>query len=394
MADTPFATLWTEAKAAFTKASDRKKPSEKFLSFFRKSSGLEKATADLDKAIDKASLDNLKALSVALSKFIAVKDTYMTTLTAAQNREEEPANYKKACIDLSKKLAAMEPDFIERRNKSLKNSLSDRLVEMSQQIKVDRNGIFSFNVDQTGAIAEAQKRLKDGDLLAPKVLEGIEKAQATMGKKLLAYETEILPEIEKYYAFFNVKRLQDIPTSSKPAAIALDAMRFNIERFKKNDTALQALKKDSEKATKEFNAKALEPLKKAVAKVNELRRSAARIADPWMIMRGKDLITAETASEINKHLAGTFQDLDRATETLIVQIESADEVLEENGAQLGEMAKVVKSVHKYDGAIGRLQAKVTAALKIKLTTKSTKDDVCKLGSPLVSVLSGIVGLEA
>jgi len=394
MADKPFATLWAEAKAAFTKASDRKKPSEKFLSFFRKSSGLEKATADLDKAIDKASLDNLKALSVALDKFTAAKDSYMKTLTAAQNREDEPEAYKKACVELRKALEAMPPEFIERRINSLQDSLSVRFVEMSQQIKVDRNGILSFNVDQTGAIAEAQKRLKDGDLLAPKVLEGIEKAQATMGKKLLAYETEILPEIEKYYAFFNVKRLQDIPTSSKPAAIALDAMRFNIERFKKNDTALQALKKDSEKATKEFNAKALEPLKKAVAKVNELRRSAARIADPWMIMRGKDLITAETASEINKHLAGTFQDLDRATEKLVEQIENADKVLKKNEAQLGEMAKVVRSVHKYDGAIGRLQAKVTAALKIKLTKKSVKDDVCKLGSPLVAVLSGVVGLQA
>jgi hypothetical protein len=45
-------------------------------------------------------------------------------------------------------------------------------------------------------------------------------------------------------------------------------------------------------------------------------------------------------------------------------------------------------------AIGRLQAKVTAALKIKLTKKSVKDDVCKLGSPLVAVLSGVVGLQA
>jgi hypothetical protein len=143
MADTPFAALWTDAKTAFHTTSARKKPSEKFLSFFRKSSGLEKATADLDKAIDKASLDNLKALSVALNKFIAVKDTYMTTLTAAQNREEEPT-YKKACIELSKKLAAMEPDFIERRNKSLQNGLSDRLIEMSQQIRVDRNGILFF----------------------------------------------------------------------------------------------------------------------------------------------------------------------------------------------------------------------------------------------------------
>ena len=401
MADTPFATLWADAKAAFTKASNRKKPSEKFLSFFRKSSGLEKATADLDKAIAAASLDNLKALSGALDKFTAAKNNYMTTLTAAQNREEEPAAYKKACVDLRKALEAMTPEFKERRIKSLQNSLSDRLVKLCQKIKevdrnveVNRNGIFSFNVDQTGAIAEAQKRLKDGYLLAPKVLERIEEDQTTIGKTLLTYETKILPEIETYYAFFNVKRLQDIPTSSKPQAMALDAMRFNIECFKKNHSDLQALKKDAEKAAKKYNAEALSPLRKAVAEFNDVRSDAYKIAVEWMSTRGKDLITAETASEINKHLATTFKDLDRATGSLCSEIKKADRVLEKNKAQLGEMAEVVASVHKYDGKLDRLQKKVADALKIKLTKKSTEDDVCKLGSPLSTVLEAAAGLGA
>ena len=401
MADTPFATLWADAKAAFTKASNRKKPSEKFLSFFRKSSGLEKATADLDKAIDKASLDNLKALSGALDKFTAAKNNYLTTLTAAQNREEEPAAYKKACVDLRKNLEAMEPEFKERRIKSLQDSLSDRLVELCQEIegvkrnvKVDRNGIFSFNVDQTGAIADAQKRLKDGYLLAPKVLERIEEDQTTIGKKLLTYETKILPEIETYYAFFNVKRLRDIPTSSKPQAMALDAMRYNIECFKKNHSDLQALKKDAEKAAKKYNAEALSPLRKAVAEFNDVRSDAYKIAVEWMSTRGKDLITAETASKINAHLAGTFKELDRATGSLCSEIKKADRVLEKNKAQLGEMAEVVASVHKYDGKLDRLQKKVADALKIKLTKKSTKDDVCKLGSPLSTVLEAAAGLWA
>ena len=395
MADTPFATLWADAKAAFTKASNRKKPSEKFLSFFRKSSGLEKATADLDKAIDKASLDNLKALSVALDKFTAAKDNYMTTLTAAQNREEEPAAYKKACVELRKKLEAMEPEFKERRIKSLQDSLSDRLVKLSKEIVgVVPNGIFSFNVDQTGAIADAQKRLKDGYLLAPKVLERIEEDQTTIGKKLLTYETKILPEIETYYAFFNVKRLQDIPTSSKPQAIALDAMRFNIERFKKNHSDLQALKKDAEKAAKKYNAEALSPLRKAVAEFNDVRSNAYKIAVKWMGTRGKDLITEEKASKINAHLATTFKDLDWATGSLCSEIKKADRVLEKNKAQLGEMAEVVASVHKYDGKLDRLQKKVADALKIKLTKKSTEDDVCKLGSPLSTVLEAAAGLGA
>ena len=394
MADTPFATLWADAKAAFTKASNRKKPSEKFLSFFRKSSGLEKATADLDKAIDKASLDNLKALSGALDKFTAAKNNYMTTLTAAQNREEEPAAYKKACVELRKKLEAMEPEFKERRIKSLQDRLSVRLVEMSKEIKGHSSEIFNFNVRQTGAIADAQKRLKDGYLLAPKVLERIEEDQTTIGKKLLTYETKILPEIETYYAFFNVKRLQDIPTSSKPQAIALDAMRFNIECFKKNHSDLQALKKDAEKAAKKYNAEALSPLRKAVAEFNDVRSDAYKIAVKWMSTRGKDLITAETASEINKHLAGTFKELDRATGSLCSEIKKADRVLEKNKAQLGEMAEVVASVHKYDGKLDRLQKKVADALKIKLTKKSTEDDVCKLGSPLSTVLEAAAGLGA
>ena len=395
MADTPFATLWADAKAAFTKASNRKKPSEKFLSFFRKSSGLEKATADLDKAIDKASLDNLKALSGALDKFTAAKNNYLTTLTAAQNREEEPAAYKKACVDLRKNLEAMEPEFKERRIKSLQDSLSDRLVKLCQKIEgVDRNGIFSFNVDQTAAIADAQKRLKDGYLLAPKVLERIEEDQTTIGKTLLAHETEILPEVEKYYAFFNVKRLQDIPTSSKPQAIALDAMRFNIECFKKNHSDLQALKKDAEKAAKKYNAEALSPLRKAVAEFNDVRSDAYKIAVKWMGTRGKDLITEEKASKINAHLATTFKDLDRVTGSLCSEIKKADRVLEKNKAQLGEMAEVVASVHKYDGKLDRLQKKVADALKIKLTKKSTEDDVCKLGSPLSTVLEAAAGLGA
>ena len=394
MADTPFATLWADAKAAFTKASNRKKPSEKFLSFFRKSSGLEKATADLDKAIDKASLDNLKALSVALDKFTAAKDSYMKTLTAAQNREEEPAAYKKACVDLRKNLEAMEPEFKERRIKSLQDRLSVRLVEMSKEIKGHSSEIFNFNVRQTAAIADAQKRLKDGYLLAPKVLERIEEDQTTIGKTLLAHETEILPEVEKYYAFFNVRRLQDIPTLSKPQAMALDAMRYNIECFKKNHSDLQALKKDAEKAAKKYNAEALSPLRKAVAEFNDVRSDAYKIAVKWMSTRGKDLITEIKASEINAHLATTFKDLDRVTGSLCSEIKKADRVLEKNKAQLGEMAEVVASVHKYDGKLDRLQKKVADALKIKLTKKSTKDDVCKLGSPLSTVLEAAAGLGA
>ncbi len=393
MADTPFGTLWADAKAAFTKASNRKKPSEKFLGFFRRQSGLEKATADLDKALDKASLDNLKALSVALDKFTAAKDNYMKTLTAAQNREEEPDNYKTACTQLRKKLEAMEPDFIERRREKLKESLNERLTKLHKTIEFDVVGTQTSVMNQGATIGDAKGEIKAGKLLKPGALKSIQNRQEVLSNTFVQCEAKILPEIKEYCKYFGVKNLRELDTPRKQA-MQLDGMGFILQNHNQNATALESLIKDSDKATKEYNAKALVPLRAAVAAFDELRRSAARIADPWMYIRGKDLITTETAREINNHLATTFQALDRATKMLVEQIENADKVLNKNGAQLGEMAKVVKSVHKYDGAIGRLQAKVTAALKIKLTKKSTKDDVCKLGSPLVSVLRGIVGLEA
>jgi len=392
MADTPFATLWTDAKTAFHTKSARKKPSEKFLSFFRKSSGLEKATADLDKAIDKASLDNLKALSVALNKFIAVKDTYMTTLTAAQNREEEPT-YKKACIELSKKLAAMEPDFIERRREKLVESLDNRLNALSATIGFDGVGMGSAVREQGASISDQKDRIKGGRLLAPAALKSIQKEQEALGKKLVKCETKILPEIAEYCAYLGVKNLQALGTSKKPA-MALDLMEFTLKKHNQNAAALESLIKDSERATNKYNAEALVPLRKAVAKFNDMRKKASKIAVQWTVTRGKTLVQDNELKEINAHLATTFEELDRATDSLCSEIKKADLVLEKNKAQLGEMAKVVKSVHKYDGSLQRLQKKMNDALNTKLTKKSTEDDVCKLGSPLSTVLDAMVGLEA
>lgn len=393
MADTPFATLWADAKAAFTKASNRKKPSEKFLSFFRKSSGLEKATADLDKAIAAASLDNLKALSGALDKFTAAKNNYLTTLTAAQNREEEPAAYKKACVDLRKALEAMTPEFIERRKSKLVESLEDKLHELSASIGFDGVGMNAEVLKQGASISEQKETIKRGGLLAPAALKSLQKYQKELGKKLVKCETSILPEIASYCAYLGVKNLQALGTSKK-AAMALDLMEFILKKHNQNSAALESLIKDSEKAAKKYNAEALSPLRKAVAEFNDVRREAYEIAVKWMTTRGKDLITEKKASEINAHLATTFKDLDRATGSLCSEIKTADRVLEKNKAQLGEMAEVVASVHKYDGKLDRLQKKVADALKIKLTKKSTEDDVCKLGSPLSTVLEAAAGLWA
>ena len=317
----------------------------------------------------------------------------MTTLTAAQNREEEPANYKKACIELSKKLAAMEPDFIERRREKLVESLDNRLHALSAEIGFDGVGMGSAVREQGASISEQKDRIKGGSLLAPAALKSIQKDQEALGKKLVKCETKILPEIAAYCAYLGVKNLQALGTSKK-AAMALDLMEFTLKKHNQNATALESLIKDSERATNRYNAEALVPLRKAVAEFNDMRKKALKIAVQWTVTRGKTLVQDNELKKINNHLATTFEELDRVLDSLCSEITKADRVLEKNKAQLEEMAKVVKSVHKYDGSLARLQKKMDDALNTKLTKKSTEDDVCKLGSPLSTVLDAMVGLEA
>jgi len=317
----------------------------------------------------------------------------MTTLTAAQNREEEPANYKKACIELRKKLEAMEPEFVERRKKKLVESLDDRLHTLSATIGFDGVGMNSAVLNQGASISEQKERIKGGNLLAPTALESIQKDQQALGKKLVKCETKILPEIAEYCAYLGVKNLQALGTSKK-AAMALGLMEFILKKHNQNAAALESLIKDSERATNKYNAEALVPLRKAVAEFNDMRKKALKIAEQWTVTRGQTLVQDNELKEINAHLATTFKELNRATDSLCGEIKKADRVLEKNKAQLGEMAKVVVSVHKYDGRLDRLQRKLGDALNIKLTKKSTEDDVCKLGSPLSTVLDAMVGLEA
>lgn len=244
----------------------------------------------------------------------------------------------------------MEPDFIERRREKLKESLDDRIIALAKTISFDGAGMQTSVMHQDTSISDAKKEIKAGKLLKRGALKSIQDRQEAHSQKFVQCEANILPEIEGYCKYFCVKNLVALNTPRKQA-MQLDLMEFILKKHNQNATALESLNKDSEKASKEYNANALVPLRAAVAAFNDLRTSAARIADPWMSIRGEELITAKTASEINKHLATTFQDLDVATKTLIVQLENADKVLKKNEAQLEEMAKVVKSVHKYDGSI-------------------------------------------
>jgi hypothetical protein len=116
MANESFAKQWSDAKKEFYSKTGRKKPSEKFLKFFRWSSGLEEATANLDKAIGKLSLDSIGDCDVPHVNFIQTYRRYLKLLDKAKDGDNASEDYKKECDVLTTKLNRINADFPKRVN--------------------------------------------------------------------------------------------------------------------------------------------------------------------------------------------------------------------------------------------------------------------------------------
>ena len=116
MANESFAKQWSDAKKDFHSKTGRKKPSEKFLKFFRWSSGLEEATADLDKAISKLSLDSIGDCVAPHVNFMETYRRYLKLLVKAKDGDNASEDYKKECDVLTTKLNRINADFPKRVN--------------------------------------------------------------------------------------------------------------------------------------------------------------------------------------------------------------------------------------------------------------------------------------
>jgi hypothetical protein len=86
MAIASFAQEWKLIKSNFEKATNKKKPSEKFASFFNKPSGLTPATAAFDKAV---AADNREDAEKALDTLHKAADSYIPTLVKAVTTETD-----------------------------------------------------------------------------------------------------------------------------------------------------------------------------------------------------------------------------------------------------------------------------------------------------------------
>jgi hypothetical protein len=87
----PLLDQWKAAKTKFEAATGRKKPSEKFMGLFRKSSGVESAVKKLDAAIAKKLP---KELATALDEYRKTHATYYATMVKGAKAEAGDENYQ------------------------------------------------------------------------------------------------------------------------------------------------------------------------------------------------------------------------------------------------------------------------------------------------------------
>ena len=224
MPNRSFAKQWSDAKKAFTVATGRKKPSEKFLKFFRWSSGLEEATADLDKAISKLSLDSIGDCDGPHVKFKETTRRYLKLLIKAKDGDNASEDYKKECDVLTTKLNTINADFPKRVN--------DFAVE---QIK------GWHKLTNCAAVAAAVNK-QAGELKAAEPAYcysfGFNKTQASLNKEVEQCQ-KIVPKITKLLTNYD-KSLTEISKCAE--AEELDKIERTISLHKKNTEILKNLK--------------------------------------------------------------------------------------------------------------------------------------------------------
>lgn len=109
---------WKDAKKKFETATGKKKPSEKVMGAFRKSSGLEKACAGLDSALKKPAIDVcLKAEEV----FITAQQQFMDLVQKAEQSDKD-VDYKRELGALGNALNKILEEYTTAKQIALQNA--------------------------------------------------------------------------------------------------------------------------------------------------------------------------------------------------------------------------------------------------------------------------------
>ena len=151
---------WKDTKKEFEKSTDKKKPAEKFLGIFRKSSGIESALKKLDKSFkgidtQKVTPKSVKAFEDALAGFDKTKDAYIKQLEGALSKEKD------ADSAYAKSLAVLKADL-----KAISAQASGQLAVFK---KAAESGKLSREAFDAGMVKLLVGALKNAKLFIKKV---------------------------------------------------------------------------------------------------------------------------------------------------------------------------------------------------------------------------------
>ena len=271
MPQNKFETLWNNAKTTFGQESEgRKKPSDKTLGFFRKSSGLAKAAAGLDKALAGIEPEALQKSAVAaLAAFGAAKTAYLKTLTTAIEREAESPAYRTACRNLERTLNQMPGLFESNRKSRIREVLDKKLRDLLKKGVLDKASVERANewlADNKFASKKLIAMIGNGTLPKGKDLEILKASFKAAKQELLAFETNVVPVVNRYCQMFGVTKVEKLPSSpevSGPGSQLYGMYAYYRDFTEKDGTRIQSLIDQWEEAKSQVTAKKVAAFEKA-----------------------------------------------------------------------------------------------------------------------------------
>lgn len=216
---------WTAAKKKFEQKTGESKPSDKFMGFFRKSSGLEKACKGLDDSLAKKSL---KGMQDAEAAYREASKSY-STLLMQTSTQDKGANFKSQLRELEQKLYDIADDFVKEREKYVESQFKLCKADMGKYERTIST-IFT-NIMALLAKADTQYHVCDSQLrdlslaLAQRDQVSAKKAIVNLNNAIKTLATQV-NLIEKTY----------VETDKK--------VKSNLVNWKKNNKELLAAKED------------------------------------------------------------------------------------------------------------------------------------------------------
>jgi len=342
MPQNKFETLWNDAKTIFGLESEgRKKPSEKALGFFRKSSGLAKAATGLDKALAGIEPEALQKSAVAaLAAFRAAKTAYLRTLTTALEREAESPAYRTACRNLERTLNDMPGSFESDHRTRIQEALDTKLTELLKKGVLDKKSLeraADWLQESKDKSLELSTMISKGTLPKGKDLEILKATFKAAKQELLAFETNVVPVVNKYLKMFGVQTVTTLPSSPEVSVQLSNMYSYYIDFTKGQGPRIQSLIDEWEEAKSQLTAKkiaAFDKFQENLTKLAKRKDISEAIFQALRLIREKAKAVNQNNEAFTKQLLPYLADLKTHAKKIDVDFKPIDSLVADLNKQI------------------------------------------------------------